>query len=115
MTIAECTRNGSEKEKPSTQAAVLLWAHELLRQHQAGWPLNVGEILALTASSKSQGYAKLAQIKQAVASGLRPMGRPRVQVSESLQLEVLKQVREFLISHPGVVHQHGTRHQYHLR
>jgi hypothetical protein len=114
MTIAESTENCSAKEKPSLQAAILLWALELLKQHRASWPLSAADIFSLTTSSKSQGYAMLAQLKQITSLGLRPLGRPATAADHALEMAILKQVRDFLITHPGVVHQHGTRRRYHL-
>ena len=99
---------------PLLAAAVLLLGHEYLRV--AGLPgPSVEQILTATGASRSRAYELREELRRALPSLLRPVGRPPAPPREAhpdLARTLGGAVMTFLKAHPGCVSVGPERHHY---
>jgi len=90
---------------PNTQAALLLAARSLLKQHQLAVP-TAAEILEATGATRSRAYELADALERVLPSLSRPVGRPAradVDVPAAAIESVMSAVIEFMQRHPACV------------
>ncbi len=100
--------------KSSVVAALLLVAHDQLRDLGATLPDTAGEAITLAGSSRSQAYEMKRRLLDACAGLPEQVGRPRRAVGpgDGRVAETLRAVRDWLFDHPGAVTVHANRRDY---
>ena len=108
MTIAK----NCNIEKPSIKAAALLLAGKVVGSLGGDWAYSVSDILEMTGAGKSQAYAMLPRVEQAVAAVPGQPGRPVDPESSDQTVPVTHAVADYLMDNPGAVSGKGSRRWY---
>jgi len=108
MTIAE----KRPIENPSVKAGILLLAAKVASAVGINYPYSVSDILEMTGSGKSQAYAIVPRVQEAVASVLKPKGRPAEKQLPAAATLVTESVADYLMGNPGAVSGKGRRRWY---
>lgn len=99
-------------ENPSIRAGVLLVAAKVVSAVGIDYPYSVSDILEMTGSGKSQAYAIVPRVEEAVASVLKLRGRPAETELPAAATLATESVADYLMGNPGAVSGKGSRRRY---
>lgn len=101
-----------DRFRPSLLAALLLFCRRLLKARGASLPATNAEAIALVGAKKSQAYAMVDAIEEALLEIDAPKRIEAAPPEDGAHVETVEAVRDFVMAHPGCVAAHGARTIY---
>lgn len=102
----------SSIEQPSLAAATLILAGKVACSVGMKYACSVPDVLDKTGSGRSQAYAIVPRVEEAVASVLKQRGRPAAPEAPDTARLVTESVADYLMDNPGAVTGKGSRRWY---
>lgn len=96
--------------RPSILGATFIFSRAAIRERKAAFPETVGEALEIFGAKKSQSYAMVGAVEEALAAIGVADDPPSPR--DDTGVEITKEVCDFLMRHPGCVASRGGRTTY---